>query len=184
MNELSRVVHAWLNRMRCELVIVQLCISCLSKSLFPVLLPTLPMSCITSTFCNVCRSCFVFSFLSSSLQCARSPISLRTCRYCFQSWFPKRRPTCPPYISDQSWIQCNSRTPVHVILQSGLLFVPFGHSLTKVCSGITDVDARFSCKLNSVGKCLLMSVNFSIEVAGSCQINSIEKWKVPVCQIY
>jgi hypothetical protein len=40
MNELSRVVHAWLNRMRCELVIVQLCISCLSKSLFPVSLPT------------------------------------------------------------------------------------------------------------------------------------------------
>jgi len=156
MNELSRVVHAWLNRMRCELVIVHLCISCLSKSLFPVLLRTLPMSCITSTFCNVCRSCFVFSSLSGSLQCYRWPISLRTCRCCFQSWFSKRRSTCSPYIciSDQYWIiLCNSHTPVHVILQSGLLFVLYGHSLTKVCSRNTDVDARFSCKLNSIGIC-------------------------------
>lgn len=84
MNEASRVVvHAWLNRMRCELVIVWLCLICLPQSLFPVLLSTLPMSCITSTFCSVRRSCFVFSFLVSLLHCVSCPVFLPTFRHFF-----------------------------------------------------------------------------------------------------
>jgi hypothetical protein len=82
-NEVSRVVHAWLNRMPCELLSVWLRISCLPQSLFQVLLPTLPMYCITPTFCSVRRSRFVFCFLLSLLQCACCPIFLRTCQYCF-----------------------------------------------------------------------------------------------------
>jgi len=46
-------------------------------------------------------------------------------------------------VKPSSILLFNSRTPVRVILQSGLPFVPYGHSLTKFCSGTTDVGVRF-----------------------------------------